>query len=152
MRRSLRLRAAERAPPSLRIHPDGLEIEGARYSYVWLRDACTGAASVDPSTRQRLFRTSDVPGDIGASRAEWQPHGSTWRLVVDWDRPLRGVGGQAGQSVFDLDYLARYASTERWMIWTRQAELRPRPWTRQSYGTRSPGAQLTARKIGRAHV
>lgn len=36
----------------------------ASFSYIWLRDACRSPSSIDPSTLQKLFATSDIPLDI----------------------------------------------------------------------------------------
>lgn len=40
-----------------------LEYNGVSYPYRWLRDACQCPECIHPSTRQKLFKTTDISGD-----------------------------------------------------------------------------------------
>ena len=53
-----------------------------------LRDACQCPKCVDPSTKQREFRSSDIPEDIGVRGIEAQRKG----LVIRWKNDVEGFG------------------------------------------------------------
>ncbi|KAG8979230.1 hypothetical protein FRB94_012470 [Tulasnella sp. JGI-2019a] len=85
--------------------PSG-EPDSVHLPNVWLRDTCPCDACIHPTTRQKLFRTSDVPLDIGIVRAEWKQvntkpvatllesddirdeKNERWMLEVEWNRPI----------------------------------------------------------------
>lgn len=61
------------------------------FDYVWLRDACRDAASVHPSSQQKLFHTSDIPlvsEDAGETLVRWV--GSAASFSPQW-RPAGGA-------------------------------------------------------------
>ncbi|KAI0790701.1 Clavaminate synthase-like protein [Abortiporus biennis] len=45
-----------------------VEYNGVSYPFRWLRDSCQCPECVHPSTRQKLHRTSDIPGDVGPKK------------------------------------------------------------------------------------
>ncbi|KAK3072448.1 hypothetical protein LTR53_006775, partial [Teratosphaeriaceae sp. CCFEE 6253] len=76
-----------------------------RFSSTLLRDLCECARCVDPSTRQKLFSTADIPADIRAS--VWQnPTDAGASVDVRWKNDISGYGPDH-ESVFDVDSLHR---------------------------------------------
>lgn len=45
-----------------------LEYNGVNYPYRWLRDSCQCPECVHPSTRQKLFKTTDIPADTAPAQ------------------------------------------------------------------------------------
>lgn len=126
-------------------------------SNVWLRDTCPCAACVHPSTRQKLHRTSDVPLDIGAVRAEWvkdkddsqtasegDAQDERWMLEVEWGKPTyrhdttsSGIEGHAVPrganhvSRYSAAMLGRLSSPEATEAYYHSDVLQMRPWLRE---------------------
>ncbi|KAL7009641.1 hypothetical protein EMMF5_000549 [Cystobasidiomycetes sp. EMM_F5] len=85
----------------------------ASFPYVWLRDVCTGAESVDASTRQKLFRSEDI--DVSIKPWNCKIDEQTHQLVIEWDRPLKGKPKNAKEtSTYDLGFLRTHSSYETW--------------------------------------
>lgn len=82
----------------LRLTVDGAVVEVAA---VWLRDACTGAASRDAVSGQRLFNIVDLPADLRVREA--RVHGD--RVEVEF-------APDGHQSTFGLDALIAAESPE----------------------------------------
>ena len=55
----------------------------------WIRDACTCQLCVDPSTKQKLFQTTDVPLNIEIASEEVLSNGE---LRVTWKNDVTGYG------------------------------------------------------------
>ncbi|KAG0208101.1 hypothetical protein BGX28_000857 [Mortierella sp. GBA30] len=55
---------------------------------LWLRDNCPCPKCIDPSTRQKLHASSQVPLDISVSSVQIYPEG----LELTWSKGLDGVG------------------------------------------------------------
>lgn len=97
-------------------------IAKASFPYVWLRDACTSPQSVDPSTRQKLFKTEDISPDLKPwdCRIDEQTH----ELIINWDRPLKGKAPNAKEtSKFPLEFLRIHAAHDTWRARHRADEL-----------------------------
>jgi hypothetical protein len=54
---TLRIKALDIDAPSL-------GFDKASFPYVWLRDVCQGPESVEPSSKQKLFKTEDIHVDV----------------------------------------------------------------------------------------
>lgn len=54
---------------------------------VWLRDSCKCLMCIDPSNKQKLFQTSDIPSDIDISKGEVLPDES---YKVTWSNDIQG--------------------------------------------------------------
>ncbi|KAL2352265.1 hypothetical protein BJ546DRAFT_1028527 [Cryomyces antarcticus] len=67
-----------------------------RLDPVWLRDSCTCSKCVDPSTRQKLFQTSDIPGDCQASYSK-EDNGT---FTVHWANDVAG---------YDSNHVSEYS-------------------------------------------
>ncbi|KAG9013560.1 hypothetical protein FRB90_005915 [Tulasnella sp. 427] len=102
--------------------------------YIWLRDSCPCPSCVHPSTRQKLHRTSDVPGDIKPKRLTWVhslDKDAKWALEVEWDRPLwkhdtasTGVEGHR-QQLGGEGHRSRYE--EKWLkLWSDEQKVSER--------------------------
>ena len=85
-------------------HPEA-GLERAEFPFIWLRDACQ--SSVDASTQQRLFNTTDIEKSIKPLGVDLVND----KLMIRWDQPLRSSTSQNTEtSVYSLDFLARHAS------------------------------------------
>ncbi|RAH49678.1 putative Gamma-butyrobetaine hydroxylase subfamily [Aspergillus brunneoviolaceus CBS 621.78] len=92
--------------------------------YHTLRDACKCSQCVDPSTKQRNFRTTDIPLDIQPRSIEINHK----RMVVNWDRGM-AKGEKIHRSQYDIDHIKHgvfapllevASSKRRWRkIWNR---------------------------------
>lgn len=56
------------------------------YNSIFLRDSCTCPKCVDPSTRQKLFSTADIPGNIQAVKVWQDDH----HLNLTWKHDVPG--------------------------------------------------------------
>lgn len=57
------------------------DIERMKLSYVYLRDLCKCSKCVDPHSKQRSFRTSDIPKRIAPRNVKWDGE----YLQIEWD-------------------------------------------------------------------
>ncbi|KAL4806332.1 hypothetical protein BDV18DRAFT_126147 [Aspergillus unguis] len=72
----------------------------ASMSYIRLRDLCQCPSCVDPYSKQRNFRTSDIPTDIKAKSLKWEDN----LLWATWENDLPGFDS-SHVSVYSLDQL-----------------------------------------------
>ncbi|CAL5867172.1 uncharacterized protein PFLUO_LOCUS1384 [Penicillium psychrofluorescens] len=72
------------------------------YTYFYLRDLCKCPQCVDPHSKQRSFRSSDIPSNVAPRRVEWDNK----KLVIQWQNDIPGYG-KSHTSSFDPDYLER---------------------------------------------
>lgn len=98
------------------------------FPYLWLRDACQEPTSVHPSSRQKLFKTSDVTSGVDSDSIEVSPNG----LRVYWSQ---NSGLEHPQSShFDADFLRRFTSTREFNDHEHLTALEPVCWSSQSIG------------------
>lgn len=73
-----------------------LDIHGRVYTVdsLKLRDACTCKLCVDASTTQKLFSTTDIPGQIRAGLGQVYPDGS---FSVSWSSDVPGIEGHSSR-------------------------------------------------------
>ena len=85
-----------------------VEIDGEPYTFdsLFLRDACPCPKCLDPSTRQKLFNTTDLPADILPRAIRIKNNGP---LEVVWDQPE----DYPHVSQYDPGFLLRYSTPER---------------------------------------
>ncbi|KAH0545035.1 hypothetical protein FGG08_000806 [Glutinoglossum americanum] len=67
----------------------GIDRGYKNFDYVFLRDACTCQQCIDPSTRQRLFQTSDIPANIKTRDIKPTAEGN---LKLTWENDIPGYG------------------------------------------------------------
>jgi gamma-butyrobetaine dioxygenase len=108
---------------AVRLRGAGLVIDTPKLSkhslpFAWLRDACPCPSCVHPSTRQKLFATSDLPPDIAPLPA------TDAAAVRDNMLHVRWSDGHA--SAFPLPFLERYATAESTRAFHHDAA--PVPW------------------------
>ncbi|KAI7950332.1 hypothetical protein MJO29_009006 [Puccinia striiformis f. sp. tritici] len=73
----------------LKIKSKTLETYNLEIPYLWLRDSCQESHSIDPRTKQKLFKTSDIPLDIHPIKTTIIDHPSTGpELIIQWSHPL----------------------------------------------------------------
>jgi gamma-butyrobetaine dioxygenase len=90
---------------AVRINAPEAGLHQAEFPFLWLRDACQ--TSVDASTRQKLFKTTDIPRSIKPVEASLVGG----QLKVHWNQPLKPSKSFNTQtSVYPLEFLSRYAS------------------------------------------
>jgi gamma-butyrobetaine dioxygenase len=70
-----------------------------------LRDMCTCPRCVDPSTRQKLFVTAEIPADIALESVQELPHG----VEIRWANDIPGV--EPHVSTFDKSIFNAMATT-----------------------------------------
>ncbi|KAI9769592.1 MAG: hypothetical protein M1839_003631 [Geoglossum umbratile] len=96
-----------------------------QFDYAFLRDACTCPQCVDPSTRQKLFQTSDIPLAIKASNVKFTAEGS---LAIRWENDVPGYG-RAHVSEITPQFLKTYDCL-RHRIRSRHNDQRQVLWDR----------------------
>ncbi|PGH16157.1 hypothetical protein AJ79_01924 [Helicocarpus griseus UAMH5409] len=93
----------------------------ARINSIRLRDACTCPRCVDPSTKQREFRMSDIPADVRIRSAGIKDG----QLFVTWKNDIPGFD-ESHTSTFTHDRLTTLTARERVFL----SRAMPRqPWS-----------------------
>ena len=89
-------------------HEVTVEIDGEQHSFdaLFLRDLCPCPKCLDPSTKQKLFNTTDIPDDIVADSLRIKPKG---QLEVIWSDPE----DRPHVSFYEPEVLLQYSSPER---------------------------------------
>jgi gamma-butyrobetaine dioxygenase len=106
---------------------DGLTLHALGHKvfpYIWLRDSCVSPASVHPSTKQKLHRTSDIPLDIAPIDGEGGVRVVEAGLEIQWNDGTR--------SMFEKHWLERHASPVGVEMFHWDNTLKQLPWTRAS--------------------
>jgi gamma-butyrobetaine dioxygenase len=126
--------------------------------YTWLRDSCQCSECVDPSTKQKLHRTSDVPLDIkpaGEVKTTINAN-KEWCIEITWNQPLfkhdttsKGIQGhpithhtQSNHvSNYPLSYLQLHSSTDLLRKFHHSDALIAKPWlTTQLIASKKTGS------------
>lgn len=68
--------------------------------YTYLRDSCQCGVCKDPHSKQRSFRTSDIPKDVAPSWVNWDGT----KLSIRWTNDIRGYTTEH-ESTWDRDFL-----------------------------------------------
>jgi hypothetical protein len=86
-----------------------IEVDGETYAYdhIFLRDLCPCPKCIDPSTRQKLFNTTDL--DLDSTHPVSMEVKSKGLLTIKWGQP----DGRVHVSRYDADLLLRYSNKER---------------------------------------
>jgi hypothetical protein len=86
-----------------------IEVDGQLYTYdnIFLRDLCPCPKCIDPSTRQKLFNTTDL--DLDGTHPVSITVKSKGPLEIAWGEP----DGRQHISHYDADLLLRYSTKER---------------------------------------
>lgn len=123
-----------RSQNTLTIHSNRLGINNLELSYLWLRDSCQAHHSIDPRTKQKLFKSSDIPIDIHPIQSKFiiHPHHSQPQLYIEWSHPLTPDRVHESSS-FDLSFLSGLKSPNRWEADRHRTQfLRPKLWSASS--------------------
>lgn len=94
----------------------GLQYNGASYPFHWLRDSCPCPKCVHPSTRQKLFRTTDLATDVAPAvdGVEYKPDG----ISIKW--------AEDHQSFYPKELLDSHASASN--VHNFQRDVEPVTW------------------------
>lgn len=99
-------------PPGTRAHKTSLVVDRGRttknYLYTALRDSCQCHLCVDPHSKQRKIRTTDVPWDITPRRIEYQND----EMLIQWNGDIPGFD-ESHVSRYDLTTLLRPVNRSR---------------------------------------
>ncbi|KAG8968516.1 hypothetical protein FRC03_007167 [Tulasnella sp. 419] len=148
---SVEANAQSPIPPTLTQTPTSLTIvhpsfpHGSfSFPYIWLRDSCPCPLCIDPSTRQKLHRSSDIPLDIAIESVEpIRTSENKWAIKITWNKGIykhdTGSTGIEGHkdveknekkhvSEFGLDYLVLHSSPSKLRELHYTDVLEPRPW------------------------
>ncbi|EKV06417.1 Gamma-butyrobetaine hydroxylase subfamily, putative [Penicillium digitatum PHI26] len=104
--------------------------------YTYLRDLCQCVVCKDQHSKQRSFRTSDIPKDIAPSSVNW--NGS--KLSVKWANDIGG-SQTTHESTWDRDFLKKpifnthrqhWSSNSKPIMWGRDQMDRSQHWVSYS--------------------
>ncbi|OAV89122.1 hypothetical protein PTTG_07857 [Puccinia triticina 1-1 BBBD Race 1] len=120
---------------TLKINAKPFGIANLSIPYLWLRDACQEAHSIDPSTKQKLFKTTDIPLDIHPIKTtiinNSNPNtNSPPQILIQWSHSLDPLDPKEPQlSRFDLSFLKDLDQPRRWQDERQKTGLlRPTLW------------------------
>ncbi|KAH9818722.1 taurine catabolism dioxygenase TauD, TfdA family-domain-containing protein [Melampsora americana] len=121
---------------SLTINSESNQIHDLTLSYVWLRDACQSDSSIHPQTRQKLFKSSDIPTYIYPIQTSisFNTKSSQSQLVIKWSHHLLNQSGESKSkphiSKFDLSFLKLRSDQSKWINHRHQQNyLKPILWS-----------------------
>lgn len=93
------------------------------FPYVWLRDSCRSSTCINPSTQQKLHRTSDIPLDIKPlSMSSAIRLNNRGELEIDWS--------DGHHSVFSRDFLETYSDEGKFNAFHK--DVIQEPWDTES--------------------
>jgi hypothetical protein len=99
---------------SFSANDSGISVEGASFSYRWLRDSCQCPSCIHPSTSQKLHKTSDIYFDIKPTGIKASDEG----LHVEW---------MTGHSAFyATTFLERHSSPSK--LFAAHRDVPRIPW------------------------
>lgn len=98
---------------------DGIEYNGHKFPYVWLRDSCQCPRCVHPSTRQKLHRTSDIERNIRPSESN---------AVTLTQNGVQIHWSQDHSSFYSREFLDRYATPAKTKSFHKDVDAFP--WNR----------------------
>ncbi|KAI7976440.1 hypothetical protein EIK77_003255 [Talaromyces pinophilus] len=108
--------------------------------YIQLRDACQCPRCVDPQTKQRSFRTGDIPKDIAPRNIQWvQDSISNGEevLEISWNKDIPGHDAKTHVTRLTADEITHPAAFfhykavgngKRQIFWDRKEMERDQPW------------------------
>ncbi|MBW0477604.1 hypothetical protein O181_017319 [Austropuccinia psidii MF-1] len=108
---------------SLTISSNSLKIFNLNLPYLWLRDSCQSENSVDPLTKQKLFKSSDIPLRIHPIKTclSKNPKTQQIELTIHWSHnlPQRSSNSsltlrQPQTSTFELSFLENAVNPKQW--------------------------------------
>ncbi|EGG02069.1 uncharacterized protein MELLADRAFT_91670 [Melampsora larici-populina 98AG31] len=121
---------------SLTINSELDQIHNLTLSYVWLRDACQSDSSIHPQTRQKLFKSSDIPTYIYPIQTSisFNPKSNQSQLIIKWSHHLLNQSDQSKSkphlSKFDLSFLKLKSNQSDWINHRHQQNyLKPILWS-----------------------
>ena len=84
-----------------------ISLNQASLDLLYLRDSCSCSRCVNPSTRQKLFETSELPLNIATQHHRWLPDGN---LEISWANDIPGI--EDHRSVFSRAFLLENAQSQ----------------------------------------
>ena len=113
-------------PKSIEYNRNGKELA---FDPLFLRDSCTCARCIDPSTRQKVFDTAEIPFTVKVRHSKVQSDGS---LGVTWDNDIPGYENH--KSVYPSAFLLASSDLKSRITTTRNLFDRIL-WDRKTVGT-----------------
>lgn len=121
-------------PDNIKLQPKRLSIgsQGNWYLYTLLRDSCKCPTCVDQHSKQRNFRTTDIPADIRPRSLKWVDG----KLEVQWANDIKGYDA-AHTSTYDPAVLRNPTAIARRgdgglsrkrVTWNREAMRQVQHW------------------------
>ncbi|KAJ9245840.1 hypothetical protein DTO271D3_6086 [Paecilomyces variotii] len=127
-------------PEGITLHQNNLRVELAGkegqkiqrgIDYATLRDACSCERCVDPHSKQRSFRTSDIPLTITPRSLEWDGE----QLEIKWRNDITGYD-ESHTSTYSAEFLRSPASysvgnataSRHRVFWERERMQRDQHW------------------------
>ena len=104
---------------------DGLilhELSDVTFPYIWLRDSCSSAKCIHPSSKQKLHRTADIPLDI-------QPE-QNGVFVTSNGVDIKWTDGHISR--FDKEFLARHVSSSNLARFHQDDHLTRQTWNKKA--------------------
>lgn len=108
--------------------------------YIQLRDACQCPRCVDPQTKQRSFRTSDIPKDIAPRQIQWVKNAladGQEVLEISWNKDIAGYDNKTHVTRFTADEITHPSAHfyhkavgigKHQIFWDRKGMERDQPW------------------------
>lgn len=108
--------------------------------YIQLRDACQCPRCVDPQTKQRSFRTGDIPEDITPRQIQWVQDSSSDGqevLEISWNKDIPGYDDNTHVTRLTADEITHPAAYfhhktvgtgKHQMFWDRKAMEKDQAW------------------------
>ena len=96
--------------------PGKEHLDQRSFDLLYLRDSCTCARCVDPSTSQKVFETAEIPLNIAVEKSTWLPDKG---LEITWKGDLPGYENH--HSLFPAEFLAGSATLENRMEASRNS-------------------------------
>jgi hypothetical protein len=117
----------------LKINSNQFGIANLTIPYLWLRDSCQEPHSVHPRTKQKSFKTSDIPLDIHPIKTTITNHPSLGpQLTIQWSHSLdhQNQNQKPPQaSTFDLAFLKHLDQPLQWQNHRHKSHLlKPTLW------------------------
>jgi gamma-butyrobetaine dioxygenase len=79
------------------------------YDFIFLRDSCSCASCIDPSTSQKVFNTADISNKITCKSVNVLPDKS---VEIEWENDMNGYSPNH-KSVFSYKFLKQYSNLKR---------------------------------------
>lgn len=102
------------------------------FHVVYLRDSCTCSCCIDPSTRQKLFETADIPNNIQGNVVGKNSDGS---VTVAWQNDIPGYENH--HSTYTSHFITSSVAFHFRLAASHNSEPRATPWDQKIMASHS---------------